>query len=218
MMRNVLLGDMLVGGEPPAKLAKALAVISSELHPAFDRETWGITPGFSKQSCILASLAVRDFLWKVGLKDAQAAPVYFFVRAFRGDEELHSLGVGDHAAIGMKGRPETREKWNGHMAIKVSGWLVDTTLYQCQRPHWEGLPGMMAVPLETGLAPVRGHEVLAGGAALTPEGIRIEMVWLDQPQNRRWREVEPGDPKDTDRSRRVNVVKRMVKAFENWKD
>lgn len=212
-MKNVLLHDMLVGGEPPAKLLKALAVIASELHPAFDRETWGITPGFSKQSCILASLAVRDFLWKVGFSEAQAAPVYFFIRAFRLGKEVHSLGVGDHAAVGQPEHCPDPHKWTGHMAVKVDGWLVDPTLYQTQRPQWDGLPGMAAMYMEGDIQPVRGHTVLAGGQAMTPDGTRVEMVWLDQPGNKSWRQ---GD--DHLRERRANVVRQLVRRFGRWED
>jgi hypothetical protein len=56
------LGDMIVSGEFPPKLVKALAVIANTLHPAFDRQPWLGAPGWSKRSCVLASLACRGFL------------------------------------------------------------------------------------------------------------------------------------------------------------
>ena len=212
------LGDMHVVGRPPAKLVKALAVIANGLHPAFDRETWGIAPGFSKQSCVLCSLAVRDFLWKIGFKDAQAAPVYFAVRAFRDDELVHSLGVGDHNAIGMTAPgPDTDARWNGHMAVKVAGFLIDPTLYQVHRKQWDGIPGMMALELETSDQLDRPYGLRpAAGAILTMvDGTRVEMMWLDQPLNRRWRESSGGD---TERSRRRGVIAGLVKAFGKWQD
>ena len=48
------LGEMQVIGSPPAKLAKALAVIADTLHPAFAHDP-RITPGISKESCVLCS-------------------------------------------------------------------------------------------------------------------------------------------------------------------
>lgn len=214
----MMLGDMFVVGaeKAPAKLLKALAVIASDLHPTFDRERWGIVPDWSKHSCILCSLTVRDFFWKIGFKDAALAPVYFAVHAYRGKELVHSLGVGDHAAMGIKNPPpNTATNWSGHAAVRVDGWLVDTTLYQCQRPQWEGLPGMMAAPLQPKdwMPPLYGHTAISGGAAQAPNGDMIEMVWLDQPHNKHWRD----DPADAEKSRRANVVKQLVAKFGAWK-
>ena len=48
------LGDMQVIGSPPAKLAKALAVIADTPHPAFAHDP-RITPGIWKESCVLCS-------------------------------------------------------------------------------------------------------------------------------------------------------------------
>src|SRR5688572_10816402 len=84
MNQGMQLGDMEVGGQPPAKLVKALATIASGLHPAFDALPW-IAPGKSKNSCVLTSLAIREFLFRIGYGDARVVPCLATVRAFLPD-------------------------------------------------------------------------------------------------------------------------------------
>jgi hypothetical protein len=212
------LGDREVGGTPPAKLLRALAVIADEMHPAFDRVP-RIPKDKSKESCVLCSLAVRDFLWKVGLKDAKVAPVYAIVRALAEDgSEIHSVGAGDHAAIPVQAArhghvTDTSTRWSGHLVVLVDGWLVDTTLYQASHEQWrETLPGMIAAPL---LMDERdGTTLVAGAAAKQDDGSDLFVAWWDQPHNTRWRDA----PDATDRSLRAPVVKSLVQRFGRWVD
>ena len=153
----------------------------------------------------LCSLTARDFLRRVGFRDAVVAPVYFTISASRSGEEIHSLGVGDHVAAGQADLPLYGNGWNCHLVVTVGGRLVDTTLYQVQRPQWPGLPGMVAVRLAGRQhKPMFGHAPIAGARAMDGRAL-VEMLWLDQPDNRSWRHGP-----DTAPQRRVNVIRQMM--------
>lgn len=208
----MLFGDLTVVGTPPAELAHALAVIAVALHSAFDKI---IQPGKSKESCVLVSLAIRDFLWAVGFKDARVTTVYLAIKALdRDGNEIHSLGVGDHDRVPTHDpHPprDTQSRWNGHMVVTVpsAGYLIDATMFHMKRSAWQdGLPGMMAVPLgPTGGDRLFGHDVLVNIRAEQGDGSRLFLLWLDQP-NPRWR----GAP-DTDKDRRRSVVRALLKRY-----
>src|SRR5687767_8210687 len=189
----IRLGDLLVHGEPPAKLLKALAVIADRLHPEFDKV---VIPGRSKESCVLCSLTVRDFLWKIGFRDAKAVPCRFIIRAFRPDgSEVHSLGIGGTGKV-------EPNRWDGHMAVTVGETLIDPALYQAKRPAWPDLPGMFAVP--TGKTWSHG-DLLAGGTGLQPDGTTLEVAWGLRDDDR-WRSA----PDAVERHYRQPVVKALV--------
>lgn len=197
---------MLVAGEISATLAKALVAIASDLHPALDKT---FPAGVSKESCVLASLTVRDFLWRVGVKDAEVRPVYVMIRAFDANrKEIHSLGCGDQTKFfDIKGRYETDTptRWSGHLVVIAGGFLIDTTLYQAARPAWETLPGMMAMPLDYDA----GKKVLTGLVSNPDEaGTVVTVHWVEQPHNTRWRRAP-----DTEKARRVQAVKQLVQAW-----
>ncbi len=207
------LGDMLVCGDPPpAKLLKALAVIAGHLHPTFAAMP-NIKPGISRESCVLCSLTVRDFLQRVGFVRAFVSPVVTVVRAAEHGKELHSAGIG------VPGTPPRARRWNGHMIVIVDGlFLIDTTLYQIARPQWEGLPGMLAAPLgfQEG-APGRmwGLDVL--GALFMQDDQRptyeTMITWLANPSNAAWR-----NGPDASRDLRRPAVNRLVREFGSWRD
>jgi hypothetical protein len=67
------LGELTVMADPPAKMWKALCVISARAHAAYD-ECSGVAAGASKDKCLFMSLAVRDFLVEIGFADACEAP------------------------------------------------------------------------------------------------------------------------------------------------
>lgn len=200
------IADMSVVGHPPAKLLKALAVIASDLHQSYDADGW-IAPGKSKESCILASLTVRDFLKRVGFKDAACRSVCMVVRALKDGEEVHSLGTGhpEHKAIG--------NGWDGHLVVVAQGFLIDATVYQMKRPPWPELPGMIALPLiDKKLEPVFGLPVLSGIEGCDPVTLNnVDLVWLDRGDGS-WRTAP-----DCERDRRAGVVARMVRRFGEWK-
>ena len=203
-------GDLTVAGPASPKFLKAVAVLSEHLHPAFNEEAW-LKPDVSKISCILSSLAVRDFLWKIGYKDAQVRTVLFEVRAYKDGKEIHSLGIGEDYSGNRHYRDPN--KWTGHMIAYVPSekFIIDTTLYQAQRDAWKMLPPMFATVEVRG---VKGFG-LESIAALrhTDENYQLNLYWFDQPENKKWR----GAP-DTAKDRRVNVVRKLVERFGSWKD
>ncbi|RWQ38634.1 MAG: hypothetical protein E5Y88_13570 [Mesorhizobium sp.] len=214
---SMMLADMLVHGEPPTKFLKALAVIADRLHPLYDAEPW-IAPGKSKESCVLSSLAVRDFLWKIGFKDAEVRPVVMVMQALDGDgKQIHSLRCGDPDMEVVRRQLVPGGGWPGHMVVAVPsiGYMIDATLYQARRTQWENLPGMVANVIY-GDADVQdrifGLPLLGGMEERQDDGSTFECAWLDQPVNRLWREA--GDA--SQRDHRANVVKQLVAAFGRW--
>lgn len=217
-LQTLPLGELTVIGMPPAKLVKALAVIAAGLHPLYASLPW-IKPGHSRTACILTSLTVRDFLFRIGFTDAEVAPCMFAIRAFRGVEQLHSLGLGDpdprqHSKIGKESRG-----WPGHLVVKLpkAEWLIDTTLFQARRPQWPDLPGMLAVPLIESRDPAhRYYEMfpLSGAVGVNDDGTTVDILWLDQPKNKWWRQ----SPDGRDRRRRQLVVDALVRQFGKWED
>jgi hypothetical protein len=217
----VILNDLVVlepGSSPSAaKLTKALAVVASVLHPAYDALL--PTKDKSKESCVLCSLTVRDFLWKIGFKDARVTTVYLALRAVDAQgNEVHSAGVGDHLSgrvplAPSAGRPrEERGYWNGHMVVEVpsEATLIDCTLFPMRRPAWPKLPGMIAAPIFEG-PPSFGMEHISAIAIDQENGNMLNMWWVREP-NERWR--DGGDAKD--RALRLPVVRALRSAFGKW--
>jgi hypothetical protein len=220
----MILGDLQIySGIPPLKLLKALAVISEHLHPEFDRNV-RLVHGISKRSCVLASLAVRDFLEAIGI-EAHVRPVATAIRALEGDTPLHSLGIGKP----LDPRPAPPGLWSGHMVVIAQDWLIDTTLYQCvDRPAWRGnLSPMIAVKVDPE-APVtippelgerQGLQNLAATFLMHEDednpgyNYIFGQVWYDVPDNTGWRT----GPDATHRNRRIKVVRRLVRRFGEWK-
>lgn len=215
---SITLGDMEVIERPAdPKFIKALAVIASAMHPAYDALL--PMPGKSKESCVLCSLTARDFLWSVGFKDAKVTTVYLMLWAVDAEgNEVHSAGVGDHLAQRVPSRVplpvETQGRWNGHMVVEVpsAGYIIDTTLFPMNRPQWPLLPGMVAAPIEpAGALTSYGLEHISTVASNQGNGNVLRAGWLREP-NPSWR----GAP-DTRRELREPVVKRLRQTFGIWR-
>lgn len=188
---------------PPAKLVKALAVIAANLHPLFAVE--GLA---SKTQCILCALAVRDFLQDIGFRDARVLSVAVILKVIRNDRQLHSLGIG------VPDNPQKiPNKWNGHLVtvLPKSRWLIDTTLYQAQRPQWDELAGMVAAPmLSTAL---RKPMHMIAGLMIEDGQRRVSGAWFSRPSNGGWINAP-----DTINARRAPVVAGLASAFGGWRD
>lgn len=208
-MQKLELGDLTVLGSHPAKLVKAFAVIAAELHPAFDAQGW-IVPGRSQGQCILATLAARDFLRRIGFADARARPVMVVMQAHKGGKVLHSLGIGAPET------PAREDAWNGHLVVTIGSTrsLIDVALFPCRRPQWPGLTGMLAVRVSRRMAVEQyGLCGLAGFRYAEPDdGYDFEMLWLDNPANTSWTTAP-----DTAAERRMAVVDRLVDRFGAWR-
>jgi len=215
------LGDMLVVGKAPAKLIKALTVIAHSLHAEYDRQPWIAHTGKSKSSCVLTSLTVRNFLRRIGFI-ANVRPVFLVLQANQFNEVLHSAGIGDPAANGHR----SGGYWNGHMVASVlvgpgRFYLIDTTLYPAHRDAWDHLPGMVAVSNDEGEGIARrfadakvfaGLTPLAGFGSEDGAGYSFQAIYLDNPNNKSWRQ---GPDAHKSLERRV-VVERMVETFGEW--
>jgi hypothetical protein len=205
------LGDMQIignGAPPPAKLIKALAVIADRLHPAFDGQ---IPRDKSKESCVLCALTVRDFLRTIGFA-SRVEPVLFLAGAQRNGVALHALGMG-----ARKGGKAAGGYWNGHLVTLAAHWLIDTTLYQVQRPAWAQLPGMMAIPLhETGRRyndmPVLAS--IASNGTDADDGYLFDAVWMLDRKNRGWKY----GPDSRNRLLREPVIGELVERFGGWNE
>jgi len=216
----IQLGDMLIVGKPPAKFIKALAVIADRLHAEYDRQPWIARSGKSKESCVLASLTVRNFLCRIDF-NAEVRPVYAVLQANQFGEVLHSAGIGapDDTRV-------IHGHWTGHMVVSVPiepgrCYLIDTTLYPVRRDAWDHLPGMVAVPTDDGPAIARrfgntavfhGLEPLAGFGSEDGAGYTFQAIYLDNPKNKTWRQ---GPDAHKSLERRV-VVESMVECFGTW--
>lgn len=206
------LGDLLINegdGRPPLKLLKAMAVIADYLHPTFDVY---YTDHQSRDSCILVSEVLRDFLFRVGFHDVEVRSVAFYIERRKADQVVHA------AMVGKPGVPDNNGRWNGHMVVVLpkTGWLIDATLYQTQRRHWEQLPGMMATPVYTDV--VKDGRNVVGGFVSKVDDELLWAMWLDTPENKRWR-TAPDLLKGGRREQiRRAVAARLIDRFQQTKD
>ena len=168
----------------------------------------------------MSSAIVRDFLYRVGFRDADVrACALFMVGRRPGEAEpVHRLGIGD-PRLGPGDNVIWRDfeqRWNGHAVVVTQGFLIDPTLYQAQRPqHWPGLPGMVCTPLNTtDDEPYMGLPILAGSEGVAENGVDTAIVWLDQPLNTGW-QTSP-DYKRKHERRRISEM--LVGAFGKWED
>jgi hypothetical protein len=212
MNGDIQLGDMVVLGSMPAKLLKALAVIADTLHPAFALQPWIADADKSKESCVLCSLTVHEFLIGLGFADALVRPVVTIMRATRNGQEVHSLGIG------VPGVPHDDGRWNGHAVVCIpsASALFDTTLYGANRPQWPDLPGMLAMNTTgyTRRDKVWGLDVVVGAEIRdrTDPDYLYQLVYLDNPKNNAWR----SGPDARDRWKRAAVVAALRERFGTW--
>ena len=193
-------------------LPKAITVVSEHMHSLFAVEPWIVRADKSKESCILCSLTVRDFLHEIGFTDATVRSVATYVDAQHNGERLSRLIIGHPE----DDRPVKTTRWRGYMVCVVPShnMLIDTTLYQAQRPAWPELPGTVAVPLiDFSDRPRRWPFVWCGLQAISAVVMQREdhfarVIWFDRPMNS-WR--HEADARNT--SRRSNVVRQLVRLY-----
>lgn len=193
----------------PTDLREAVEIAVFHLHEAFDRQKW-IAPGKSRESCVLVAHTLREYFGKLGF-EARVRPVCLIMRAFQGDQELHSLGIGMPTRIAKQ-----RGYWNGHMIVTIADkYLIDGTLDQARRPAWRNcLPTLFAGPMHPAdeRQPLFDMPMLFGMEQTSPDepGFRFEIAWLDRPDNMTWK----GGP-DTARERRKSAVQYLLNAYRN---
>lgn len=197
------LGDLLTTTHVSPKMLKALAVIATTLHQTYETFPFSFI-GKSKESCVLMSLTVRDFLHEIGFEDAKVLPVFLYFRKMRGKEVVHTLGVGAPEDKDSEGR------WAGHMVVVVPSEtvLIDPTVYSARRPHWDSVPGMVATP--TSEYPLDWGGLKAIGSLVDEAEADITVaIWFANPANTRWRK----GPDVKRREWRRSVVNTMVERF-----
>lgn len=203
----MILGDLLINDmndRPPLDVMKALAVIARHLHPTFNIH---YRDGDSLDSCILVSAVLRDFLFRAGFKDAEVRPVSCFIeRRTDADTPARQLLIGE------PGKPDANDRWNGHMVtvLPKTGWMIDCTLYQARRKDWEFLPGMVATPVLDAKTP-HGRKVI-GGFARKQDVETVQAMWIDWPENTRWR-TAPGIIRGGPRERARKAVADLLLQY-----
>jgi hypothetical protein len=214
-------GDLWASHRPDQRMADALAVIATFLHPLFDTGWTNakhyMPPGKSKDSCILCSITVRDFLYRVGFRDASVRSVEYHM-AEHGEPGSGVNGPEQRAVsrtldIGADDNTEVRpDRWNGHLVVIVEGWLIDTTLYQATpRPEWPNFPPMWATKLRDDLPLAGGKRVLAEGFHMYEDKHVLHWMWLDRPDKDHGFRTAPDF---VQKWRRERVVDALVKAFK----
>ena len=205
------LGDLTVMADPPAKMWKALATISARAHQAY-WECSGMVGG-AHDKCLFMSLAVRDFLVRIGFADATVRSCFLYINAEDNQgNEIWSVGIG------APGQVAVPEKFNGHAVCCVPSLqlLIDTTVYQAIRPHWLGaISGMVAIKYHEPWAKqrMRGCPSIAGAEIELPDR-RVMMLWLDRPEVHWKRSLDFRQRNE----RRRYVTKAMIDAFGSWSE
>jgi hypothetical protein len=184
---------------------RGLSVISKMMHPSFDFNP-RMLPGKSKNSCVLCSLTVRDFLKCIGCENVNVRPVLTILAAECEGKVLHSLGIGSGEASATEGY------WDGHLIATADGFLIDTTLYHARRIAWPDMPGMAVVPIQRGRRPsAYGLKPIAGISLAEPEhNYEFTMLWLDNPKNAGW---EIGPDATRNHNLRAPVITAMLRKY-----
>jgi hypothetical protein len=205
-------GDLAVLAHPPAKMLKALAVISARAHQAYD-ECSGFPRGTSHDKCLFMSLAVRDFLVQIGFTDATVRSCCLLVRADdRQGKEIWSVGIGAPGQVPQPG------KFNSHAvcAVPSQQLLIDTTVYQAVRPHWGGTVGGMAAinyHMPQAGCVLFGCPVIASAECELEDRV-VGIAWLDRPEVQWKRDIDYREKSE----RRRFVTKALREAFGEWRD
>lgn len=176
--------DMTVMGAPSPKLRNALKIIASHLHPEYNKVSWLPYKDRSKESCILCSLTVREFLVRAGFQEAKARPVSLYLSAHKDGRMVKRLMAPD-----PDDKRQLPARWPGHMVVVIpsDAYLIDTTLYQAMRPQWKSLPGMVALPLYPVNDRLMSMKQLSCVSWTEEDGYKVTLGWLDAPTNTSWR-------------------------------
>jgi hypothetical protein len=212
-VEELRIDDLRIAGRPPTRLLAAMIILAKHLHPEFHRD--GERSFKSRESCILCSLAVRDFLFRAGFHSAELRPVVFIIMAQKNGTLLHSLGIGNPAGPD----PRIKDRWDGHAVVVVDRWLIDTTLFQASRKQWPSLSGMVAAPMappHNKANPITEREmmfdmpIISGLIGHESDGTEVTLAWLDQPKNKLWKTA----PDAYRKHYRAGVVDRLLGYWE----
>ncbi len=202
------IADMLILPSANERFQAALSVVAKHLHStwAFDHFEGG---EISKQSCVLASLTVKDFLFKCGFHDAKVTPVFTIMIARLHGKQIHSLGIGKPDE-----KPLSKGSWPGHMVVEIPSQnvIVDTTLYPAMRPHWPALPGMICTTINGDGSIMYDYPILTGiGLSKDESGYDFSVWWLRTEHNTSWKKAPDAINL---RRRRKQVVEKLFHHFK----
>lgn len=193
VMPSRTVGDLLILGNPGAKLGAGLEVIAGSLHSSFD-ELRMLPADYSRMSCIQAAMTARDFLNACGINSI-VVPVQLVVTVVQPNKPriIYTIGqAGNHMPEG--------EEWKGHLVTLCDGFLIDPALYRTVEIQPVPLLAMAAIPASN--TPLLARMNAAG------DGFSVEISWLHTAGNIGWK---VGNNKRTAQVRAV-VVKKMLKA------
>lgn len=199
------IGDLYIFDEFQSELLNALEIIAHNMHDLYNADGRFIHD-ISKQSCVLCSLTVRDFLFNAGFRDVEVRPVFVAIRAIENNKEIYSLGIGN---LDHKSKPDLK-RWQGHMVVYLPSEkvIIDTTLYQAKRPYWSNLPPMMVTPFDDSHDQWNLKSISSVMAEQEQKVLTIQ--WFDQPMNKHWKRGP-----DTSKRRREPIVKAMMNLLNN---
>jgi hypothetical protein len=142
-------------------------------------------------ACIMSALTVRDALQQLGYS-ARVKPVALLLRAVKGGQMLHSLGVGLRDIHGFDAVAQGTG-WDGHLVVIAEGHLIDPMLPKYRREAWaDALPEhVRALPLaphNLKLKPIISAKAQRVVAAFerTRDDYLFQAVWFAAPGNNEW--------------------------------
>jgi hypothetical protein len=99
------------------------------------------------------------------------------------------------------------------MIVECNGWLIDTTLYQINRPVWAHLPGMISLPIIPTTNKAYNKRGLAVMQRSDGHGYVCTMAWLDDEKNKTWLHAP-----DRKRERRIACVRALFNEFRSMEE
>ena len=215
----VTLGDMTVVDPAalPGRLLAALGIIGTEFHPAFDRQPWLREPGYSKQSCLLTSLTVRDFLREIGFADANVRSVAAVMRA----EHERPRGAFARHRRARFGQVPGAGRFAGHIVAVVPeraapdrhDALSGDPAAMARRAHRHDGGALRRAAIRR--AHVRACAVCRRNDRRRRGRFAMTIVWLDRRDNKVWR--KGGDNEEWRRVAVLAALRERIAAGEDMR-
>jgi hypothetical protein len=137
-------------------------------------------------SCIVGSLAVRDFLRSLSF-EAEAKPVVFSQTMIEASGQVSEVHCGGRALVGPEIVKPTNGPvgWDGHLIVTLpkEGLLIDPTFYQFRRPWCEWIPNIAIVRMINNPSRHQGMPILAG---YKNDAKNYHAIWALNQANRKW--------------------------------
>jgi hypothetical protein len=166
---------------------------------------------FAGNCCILASLAIRDVLRRLG-HPAEVRSVALNIKAHLDGLPLHEVGVGMNA---LWGTPYEGKNWDGHLVTVVGDTLIDPTFYEARRESWSWVPDVAVVPKARRKPPLVNHGLPVLARLETAErGYEFRADWLAYSRNRGWEK----SPDHLRPERRRIIVEQVLDEYRKYRE